>query len=82
VTQNWLVIDLPIQTIYRWFPCSSPWKRLEKNCTQLKTQHIYKGFNKKVDLLSKTALTLEEEGLYFAAIKNGYAEFLDRLDIS
>jgi hypothetical protein len=46
---------------------------LSKNFTHLKAQHIYKEYNKEVDLLSKVALTLEEDDLYFAEVKEGHA---------
>jgi ribonuclease HI len=46
---------------------------LSRNFTQLKAQHIYREYNKEVDLLSKATLTLEEDGLYFAEFKEGHA---------
>jgi hypothetical protein len=33
---------------------------------QLKAQHIYREYNKEVDQLSKQALQLEEDGIYYA----------------
>jgi hypothetical protein len=33
---------------------------------QLKAQHIYREYNKEVDQLSKEALLLDEDGIYYA----------------
>jgi hypothetical protein len=44
---------------------------LHRNFTELKAQHIYRECNKEADILSNATLTLEEDGLYFATIKEG-----------
>jgi hypothetical protein len=43
-------------------------KRLSGRFLQLKTYYIYKSFNKGVDQMSKEALQLEEEGIFFSKI--------------
>jgi hypothetical protein len=44
---------------------------LNMNFSQLKAQHIYKGFNVEADQLSKATLSLEEDGLYYATVTEG-----------
>jgi len=57
-------------------------RELSRNFTQLKAQHIYREYNKEVVLLSKAALTLEDDGLYYAEFKDGQTEIFDTLDIA
>ena len=45
---------------------------LSRNFSQLKAQHIYRGFNKEVDQLSKATLFLEEDGIYYATVTKGH----------
>jgi hypothetical protein len=44
---------------------------LSRNFSQLKAQHIYRGFNMEVDQLSKATLSFEEDGLYYATVTEG-----------
>jgi len=52
-----------------------PWRtkirRLSGIFQQLKAQHIYKIYNKEVDQLSKEALHLDEDGVFFPMDSEG-----------
>jgi ribonuclease HI len=52
-----------------------PWmekiRRLSGSFLQLKAHHIYRTFNKEVDQMSKEALQLDEEGVFFSKITDG-----------
>jgi hypothetical protein len=47
-------------------------RELRRKFLQLKAQHIYIGFNKEVDQLSKETLFLEEDGIYYATVTKGH----------
>jgi hypothetical protein len=77
---DWFTNANNLQVVYL-----QPWMRkirdLSRKFTQLKIQHIYRGFNMEADQLSKEALLLEEDGLYFAAKNEGQVDLFDRTDI-
>jgi hypothetical protein len=47
---------------------------MSKNFIQIKTQHIYRIYNKEADKLSKEALLLEEDGIFIAEEHDGHTE--------
>jgi hypothetical protein len=49
---------------------------------QLKAQHIYREYNKEADQLSKQALQLDEEGIYYAVGTKIQTERFERLPIN
>jgi hypothetical protein len=46
---------------------------------QLKAQHIYKAYNKEVDQLSKEALLVDDDGIYYAVGNEGNSTNFERL---
>jgi ribonuclease HI len=77
---DWFTNANNLQVVYL-----QPWMKkirdLNRKFTQLKIQHIYRGFNMEADQLSKATLSLEEDGLYYAAVNEGHADLFDRIDI-
>jgi len=63
-----------------------PWMRrirlLSGHCIQLKVEHIYIDYNQEADLLSKVALELEEEGIFYAVGHEEEAEEFERMEIN
>jgi hypothetical protein len=46
-------------------------RELRGRFIHLKAQHIYRSYNKEVDLLSKEALLLDKDGIYYAEGNDG-----------
>jgi hypothetical protein len=57
-------------------------RSLSRNFQQLKAHHIYRIYNKDVDQLSKEALLLDEDGIYFSKESEGQPEIFERVDIN
>jgi ribonuclease HI len=78
---DWFTNDNNLQVI-----SLQPWmtkiRMLSGSFQQLKAQHIYRVYNKEVDQLSKEALLLDEDGIYFAMDTEGQPENFERLAIN
>jgi hypothetical protein len=63
-----------------------PWmtkiRVLSRKFQQLKAQHIYREFNKEADQLSKQALLLDDDGIYYAVGTGLQTKRFERLPIS
>jgi hypothetical protein len=63
-----------------------PWiniiRMMRERFIHLKAQHIYRTYNMEVDQLSKEALLLEEDGIYYAVKSEGESENFERLIIN
>jgi hypothetical protein len=57
-------------------------RKLNRNFTHLKAQHIFRSYNKEVDHLSKAALLLEKDGIHCARICEGETGNYERLIIN
>jgi hypothetical protein len=55
-------------------------RALSKNFVQIKAQHIYRIFNKEAYKLSKEALLLKEDGIFFAEDHDGHTGNYERLE--
>ena len=57
-------------------------KKLSRDFTLLKAQHIFRSYNKVVDQFSKAALLLEEDGIHYARIYEGAIENFERFIVN
>jgi hypothetical protein len=55
---------------------------LSESFQHLKDQHIYREYNQDVDQLSKDALQLKEDGIYFAKVTKGQSNTFERLAVN
>jgi hypothetical protein len=53
---------------------------LSESFDQIKAQHIYMVYNKEVDEMSKEALLLEEDGIFYAEEYDGHTGNFERLE--
>jgi hypothetical protein len=77
---DWFTNDNNLQVI-----SLQPWmtriRVLSGRFTQLKAQHIYRAYNKEVDLLSKEALLLDEDGIFYAVGNEGHSTNYERIEV-
>jgi hypothetical protein len=53
---------------------------IERDFDQIKAQHIYRIYNKEADEMSKEALLLEEDGIFYAEEHDGHTSNFERLE--
>jgi ribonuclease HI len=80
ITIDWFtnVNDLQVISLQPWI---SRIRELNERFIQLKAQHIYRSYNKEVDLLPKYVLLLDEDGIYYAEGNDGNAANFIRLNV-
>ena len=54
---------------------------LNRSFHQIEAKHIYREYNQVVDQLSKDALPLVDDGIFFAKVLNGHSNSFGRLAV-
>jgi len=78
---DWFTNDNNLQVISLQ-PWMSRIRALSGRFIQIKAQHIYRLYNKEADVLSKEALLLEEDIIFFVEEHNGHTNNYERIEFS
>jgi ribonuclease HI len=70
--------DLQVVSLLPWM---ARIRVLSRNFSQLRAKHIYRAYNQEVDQLSKEALLLDEDGIYFVGGAEGDSTIFERMEI-
>jgi hypothetical protein len=56
-------------------------RELHKYFQQIKAQHIYRNYNQDADQLSKEALCMVEDRIYYSQVSDGQQKIYERIDL-